>query len=845
MLPQNVIAASLLAAGLLTTMCNVVRRRHHWPKRSNNDTPFVHLGQGALSPIKNGFHASQQQHPYVDRMEQLRCFTQPTESYACPVMPATLSETSLIFVRTRQQLADMARALSKVAEFAVDTEHHARRSYAGFTCLFQASTGDHDWVVDTIALARHMHLLRDVLADPRIVKVAHGCANDVLWLQHDFHLYLVNVFDTERACFVLGRQQRSLAHLLQELCGVKQDKSFQQADWSVRPLSREQIRYARTDVHYLCFLAGKLRAELQGEALEQVHARSLQLTMQLYHHASHETTVAAAASHIMRRHLGSNIKAAGRGFHAAMLDDGYRVNAVYGCVIALCGWRDTQARKDDVSIQLVLPDVLLLALAQTQPRSQLDMQQLLGSHPAAADLPPCSVRMVSAHARKLCRVLAHAAPHAYLQPGSTRPINEGSDAAADILSSTSTSPRQSQSADARRQWLINKFSAKSVVYQNARMLSREGELLCHCDMRKIEWYLGKGIATLESDNPPTIRLLFEHKNADELAGSAFYSQSKANRCVVCGECRHWLRYRVVPSCYRRFFPAHLKSHRSHDIVLLCVECHIEAHKSAEAVKRSLAAEFDVPLLPPKMNILTSRTGDEQLAGAAESSAPAPKAYTFTPGTARRAALALQKASSSMPEERVRELQDTIKCCLGRNPAVESSGLRPGDLEAALLDGLGRRKRSRLLRNLGNLQPDTDDRLSNTDGSDNAVQASNASRDCEGLLDLPGCLTCASTASSTLPHAPSVLSQPVAKPLLTTESGHWWHGSKVVDAVQQQGGDEALDNLIRRFRSAFLEHCQPKFLPQAWTIDHTVRRQFGDFSIYRNVGSSEVQQAADL
>eukprot|EP00955_Chlamydomonas_euryale_P030634 322561-Chlamydomonas_euryale.AAC.23 len=550
MLPQNVIAASLLAAGLLTTMCNVVRRRHHWPKRSNNDTPFVHLGQGALSPIKNGFHASQQQHPYVDRMEQLRCFTQPTESYACPVMPATLSETSLIFVRTRQQLADMARALSKVIYDAAGSRTRvpqcpllpnplcrlqsllltpnimrgahmlALRACSKHPQVIQPffskgwGTGmpvfyrlgkcidcDHDWVVDTIALARHMHLLRDVLADPRIVKVAHGCANDVLWLQHDFHLYLVNVFDTERACFVLGRQQRSLAHLLQELCGVKQDKSFQQADWSVRPLSREQIRYARTDVHYLCFLAGKLRAELQGEALEQVHARSLQLTMQLYHHASHETTVAAAASHIMRRHLGSNIKAAGRGFHAAMLDDGYRVNAVYGCVIALCGWRDTQARKgamrivcsliwqpcsplvppphththkqhawrtmhaDDVSIQLVLPDVLLLALAQTQPRSQLDMQQLLGSHPAAADLPPCSVRMVSAHARKLCRVLAHAAPHAYLQPGSTRPINEGSDAAADILSSTSTSPRQSQSADARRQWLINKFSAKSVVYQ--------------------------------------------------------------------------------------------------------------------------------------------------------------------------------------------------------------------------------------------------------------------------------------------------------------------------------------------------------------------------------------------
>lgn len=30
------------------------------------------------------------------------------------------------------------------------------------------------------------------------------------------------------------------------------------------------------------------------------------------------------------------------------------------------------------------------------------------------------------------------------------------------------------------------------------------------------------------------------------------------RCVACGENSHFLRYRVVPSCYRRNFPAHLK-----------------------------------------------------------------------------------------------------------------------------------------------------------------------------------------------------------------------------------------------------------------------------------------------
>ena len=33
-------------------------------------------------------------------------------------------------------------------------------------------------------------------------QVLHGCSQDVLWLERDFHLYLVHVFDTEQAAMV-------------------------------------------------------------------------------------------------------------------------------------------------------------------------------------------------------------------------------------------------------------------------------------------------------------------------------------------------------------------------------------------------------------------------------------------------------------------------------------------------------------------------------------------------------------------------------------------------------------------------------------------------------------------
>ena len=58
----------------------------------------------------------------------------------------------------------------------------------------------------------------------------------------------------------------------------------------------------------------------------------------------------------------------------------------------------------------------------------------------------------------------------------------------------------------------------------------------------------RGLAVRVSEHPPTIRLLFKHKNEDQITGTdQFYSERKRNCCVACGEARHYLRYRVSPS----------------------------------------------------------------------------------------------------------------------------------------------------------------------------------------------------------------------------------------------------------------------------------------------------------
>lgn len=55
------------------------------------------------------------------------------------------------------------------------------------------------------------------------VQVVHGGSNDVLWLQRDFHIFLVNVLDTEALAGALGpAAPRALAALLARYCGVQQ-----------------------------------------------------------------------------------------------------------------------------------------------------------------------------------------------------------------------------------------------------------------------------------------------------------------------------------------------------------------------------------------------------------------------------------------------------------------------------------------------------------------------------------------------------------------------------------------------------------------------------------------------
>lgn len=57
---------------------------------------------------------------------------------------------------------------------------------------------------------------------------------DIVWLQRDFGLYVVGLFDTHEASRVLGYSGGSLAFLLQKFANFTAQKQYQMADWRIR-----------------------------------------------------------------------------------------------------------------------------------------------------------------------------------------------------------------------------------------------------------------------------------------------------------------------------------------------------------------------------------------------------------------------------------------------------------------------------------------------------------------------------------------------------------------------------------------------------------------------------------
>jgi ribonuclease D len=260
--------------------------------------------------------------------------------------------------RRLQEIADGARAAGSLA---LDTEFMGEGRYRTLLCLVQLAIPEGDERTDRILVLDPLpegldgSPLADVLADPAIQVVVHAGRQDIALVRRRFATEVRNVFDTQVAAGFAGLgAQASYDSLLTDVLGLRVAKTASFTRWDARPLSAEQVAYAREDVVHLHELAAELQRRLSelGRlqwALEECEPLEL---------ANDERNLDVIFARLPR--LGS-------------------LNASARPVAReLVGWRERTAERQNRPVQSVLGDATLVEIARRRPSSRGELEKIRG-----------------------------------------------------------------------------------------------------------------------------------------------------------------------------------------------------------------------------------------------------------------------------------------------------------------------------------------------------------------------------------------------------------------------------------------------------------------------------------
>ena len=144
---------------------------------------------------------------------------------------------------------------------ALDTEGASFHRFVDRIYLLQLSTREKSAIIDPLPVDKPAGL-GALLESPNVEIVFHDADYDLRLLHQDYGWHVRNIFDTRVAAQLLGIRAFGLAALLERYFGVKLDKKFQRADWSMRPLTQGMLDYAAQDTIHLLELRARLKDDL-------------------------------------------------------------------------------------------------------------------------------------------------------------------------------------------------------------------------------------------------------------------------------------------------------------------------------------------------------------------------------------------------------------------------------------------------------------------------------------------------------------------------------------------------------------------------------------------------------
>jgi ribonuclease D len=249
------------------------------------------------------------------------------------------------------ELAEQAR---REGRLGLDTEFVSERRYRPLLCLVQVVVGDRIEILDPLGNLDPAPLA-EVLADPAIEVVLHAGRQDVALLKRTWRSEVRNVFDTQVAAGFAGYGgQSGYDSLVRSLLGASAKGAEGFSRWDRRPLTAEQIDYARADVEHLLPMTDALQERLRASGrLEWAREECRALEA-----ATDDRPPEEQFARLPRvRRLSKRQRAV---------------------ALTLVGWRQDLAREIDRPPSSILPDHVLVEVARRQPDSRRGLEEVRG-----------------------------------------------------------------------------------------------------------------------------------------------------------------------------------------------------------------------------------------------------------------------------------------------------------------------------------------------------------------------------------------------------------------------------------------------------------------------------------
>jgi ribonuclease D len=255
-----------------------------------------------------------------------------------------------------KSLTEFCKSLAGTEYVTVDTEFMREKTYWAKLCLVQVAGPNESQAIDALAEGISLKPLFNLMADKKVMKVFHAARQDLEIFYHLMGALPEPVFDTQVAAMVCGfGESVGYETLVSKLLrGARVDKGSRFTDWSLRPLSDRQVKYALDDVIHLRAIYEKLRAKLKANG----HADWLEEEMAT---VTNPKTYAMEPDQAYRR---IKTRSASPRF--------------VGVLKELAAWREREAQHLDLPRNRVLRDEALVEIAHQTPATVEDLTRTRG-----------------------------------------------------------------------------------------------------------------------------------------------------------------------------------------------------------------------------------------------------------------------------------------------------------------------------------------------------------------------------------------------------------------------------------------------------------------------------------